>query len=102
MGETVRTHFSDTFRYDTFGLLTGTYGTSQFPNVPGSLARLKAHSSNGDVWMIGNTENTGSFPLPFPINAGDDTGWFALTEHNLNKYWYSLGSGSYLSYWVQG
>jgi len=102
MGETVRHHFSDGFMYDTFGILTGTYGTRQFPNIPGSLARLKAHPNNGDVWMIGNAKNTGAFPLPYPLNAGDDTGWFPVTEHNLNSYWYSQGSGSYLSYWIQG
>lgn len=102
MGETVRTHFADTFRYDTFGLLTGTSNTRQFPNIPGSLARIEAISSNVDSFYIGNVKNTGSYPLPYQLQAGKDTGWFALTEQNLNSYWYSNGSGSYLAYWVQG
>jgi hypothetical protein len=102
MGATVRSQFSDGYPDDTFGLITGTFNVSQFPYTPGRIARLKAWSGNGGSIFIGDVRVTGSFPMPWEMAAGDDTGWFALDE-NLDKFYMNASSGSsYLAFWVQG
>ena len=107
---TVRSDFSDTFADQFFGRITGTFLVSQFPDVPAQLARIKAYGGNLGSINIGSFRNTGMFPLPWPLAAGDDTGWFAVplndTEPdgvgNLNSLYLGQSSGScYLAYWVQ-
>jgi hypothetical protein len=105
----VRTDFSDSFVQQTFGKVTGTFAMSQFPSAPGYLARFKAYASNSSPIWIGNMRNSGSFPFPYPLEPGDDTGWFSMAlddtvdaQGNLNVFWQNAASGScYASYWVQ-
>jgi len=102
---TIRQQYSDNFTFDYFGRITGTFDLSQFPNVPGRLARLKADPTNlGNIWF-GTALSTGMFPMPWMLEPGADTGWFALspgTEGNLNIFYQNASSGSsYLAYWVQ-
>ena len=100
MGAGIKEQFSDVFIYDVFGLVTGTYGVEQFPNVPASIARFKARSANVGSFFIGHETGT-VFNMPFELDAEDDTGWFATT--NLNRYWHggSSGSADLLAYWIQ-
>ena len=102
---TFREQFSDPYPNERFGVITGTFLLSQFPNVYGRLGRLRANSLNGSSIWIGDVQSTGSYPsnprLPWEMEAGFDTGWFSL--NNLNRYFMAGCSGSiYLSYWVQG
>jgi len=105
----IRTDFSDAFPLQTFGRITGTFAMSQFPNNPASLARFKAYSSNTSPIWLGNIRTSGTFPFCWPLEPGDDTGWFSVPLDdnvdalgNLNTFWQNAASGScYLSYWVQ-
>lgn len=97
---TFRTSFSDPFITDVFGNITGVAGQTKFPNLPGSLFRLKAHSSNIGSFFIGHVSGSA---LPFEICAGEDLGWFTVSNSNLNSLYYNNPSGSsdYLQYWLQ-
>lgn len=105
----IRTDFSDSFAEQTFGRITGTFAVSRFPNVPGHLARIKAYAGNGGTIYVGSVRATGMFPMPWPMAAGDDTGWFSMVlddtadaQGNLNSFYMNASSGScYLAYWVQ-
>ena len=105
----IRSFFSDSFPEQTFGRITGTFNISQFPDVPGVLARFKAQAANTSPFWLGKLINTGtSFPLPYQISAGYDTEWIPLVlddkldaQGNLNVFWQNGASGScYLDYWV--
>jgi len=94
------------FIYDSFGVVSGTATLSQFPDVPCSIFRLKARSSNSGSFFIGNKYNTGSAVLPWELDAGDDSGWCVSTSEfgfNLNSYYQkgSSGTSDILMYWVQ-
>ncbi len=95
---TDRSYNSDALIFDVFGVITGTLGSTQFPNIPCSKARLKARSTNIGSFFIGHL--SGTVPLPFELDAGEDTGWFATS--NLNRYFYNESSGSVdtLAYWI--
>ena len=98
MGAGIKEQFSDVFLFDAFGVVTGTFGASNFPNVLCGMARFKARGSNVGSFFIGGI--SGSTILPFELSAGQDTGWFATT--NLNRYWFNGCSGStYLAWWIQ-
>lgn len=96
------------FQKDRFGVITGTYGLSQFPDVSCSLFRLKAPSTNVGLVSFGNRYNTGTTSLfmPWRMAAGDDTGWNVVTSEfgfNLNEFYQkgSSGSSDRICYWVQ-
>lgn len=74
------------------GIVTGTSSSVGFPDINASRARVKA-SFDGVRGFIG----VGGNPI-YPLDVGEDTGWFAI--NNLNEYCYS-GTGSYLAYWYQ-
>jgi hypothetical protein len=104
---TERVFFSDPPQEDNerFGVITGTFALSRFPNVPGTRFRLKAASGNAGSIFIGNSKSTGSYPsnpkLPWQLGASADTDWFSA--NNLNQYYQAGSSGSsYLSYWAIG
>ena len=105
----VRTEFSDSFPYQDFGRITGTFAVTRFPSVPGYLCRFKVSSGNGGNIYIGTAKNTGSFPMPYPLEPGDDTGWFSMAlddtvdgQGNLNVFYMNGSSGTcYVSYWIQ-
>ena len=99
MGTGVKEEFSSVFAYDLFGIVTGTAGVTQMPNIPANIARFKALDTNTSPFYIGHV--SGTVNLPFQISAGDDTGWFATT--NLNRYYFNAPSGTAvrLSYWIQ-
>ena len=87
------------------GEVAGSASASQLPNIPCSRARLKANGDNaGNVYIgvagvtvpDGSTDTTTGFPL----DAGDDTGWFPCA--NLNElYRICDNAGDDLTYWVQ-
>lgn len=95
----IREEFSDVFIFDLFGIITGTVGVTQMPSIPCNIARFKALGDNTAPFYLGH--ESGTVNLPFPMAAGDDTGWFATT--NLNRYYFNAvsGTGDYLAYWVQ-
>lgn len=102
---TLRSMFSDPYPDNTFGVVTGTFLLSQFPDVPGKLFGLKAWGANTYPIFIGDARSTGSYPtnprLPWEMYPGDIIGWF--NADNLNQLFMAGCSGSqYLSYWVQG
>lgn len=90
--------FSDNFHVNIIGLISGSFGVVQFPDVPCNLARLKAHSSNlGSFFLATDPGVTAGWEL----DAGDDTGWMSVG--NLNQFYYGRTSGSadQLDYWIQ-
>jgi len=89
------------YLFEQFGLVTGTYAISQLPDIPCSMVRFKARSSNAGSIFIGSQYTTGSvFSMPYELDAGDDTGWFETD--NLNRYYQGGSSGtSYLAYWAK-
>ena len=100
-----RTVWSDSFIYQSVGVITGTFGMSHLPAIPGKIARLQARSANAGSIYLGRFENTGTFPLPWELQAGFDTGWFPLRPEGgtLADIWQNGSSGScYLTYWVMG
>lgn len=99
----IKAQFSDNFPTDIFGVVTGTAGAVQFPNIGCGLARFKAQSTNSGLFSIGHNSGTSAAFLSWMFSAGDDTGWFAVGGNNLNTYWYKAPSGSMdrLSFWLQ-
>lgn len=103
MGASIKDQFSGNFPYDEFFVVTGSVGPVRFPNIGGGLARFKAHPSNTGVFSFGSTSGTAYAWLPWLLSAGDDTGWFALGNNNLNTYWYKDPSGTSdkITVWLQ-
>jgi len=95
---TDRSEYSDALIFDVFGVITGTFGSDQFSNIPCSKARLKARSTNAGSFFIGHA--SGAVPLPYELDAGEDTGWFATS--NLNRYFHNGSSGTtdVLAFWI--
>src|SRR5512139_936095 len=89
---------SNPFIYNVFGIITGT-SVQPFPDIPCSLANLKAYASNIGSFKIGH--QSGTSQCVWELDAGQETGWFGI--HNLNELWRSNASGTsdYLVYWVQ-
>ena len=86
---------SDVFNADWFGTLTGTASALPFPSGTARLARFKGAIANqGDI-LFGNDGE-----VLFPLDAGDDTGWFAPSQGRLENYQY-VGDGEVLHFWVQ-
>ena len=96
---TIKEQFSSVFIYDLFGVVTGTVGISQMLDLDCNMARFKAFEANTETIFLGH--ESGTINLPWPMGAGDDTGWFATT--NLNRYYYNAVSGSsdFFAYWIQ-
>lgn len=105
----IRNEFQGGFPSQTFGRITGTFAMSQLPNQPALLARFKAYSSNTSPIWIGNIRTSGTFPFCWPLDPGEDTGWFSVPledsgddQGNLNIFWQNAASGScYFAYWCQ-
>jgi hypothetical protein len=98
---TLQSHFSDPYPNNTFGVITGTFNVSRFPNIPGKLFALKARSSNANSMFIGDARSTGTLRLPWEIQPGETIGWFSA--NNLNELYMAGNSGSlYMGFWVQG
>lgn len=84
------------FDDEWFGVVTGTSTAQSFPSGTAHLARFKAGSGNqGDIF-IGNEADT-----VFPLDGGDDTGWFAPRQGKLENYWYTAENDEVLYWWVQ-
>ena len=100
MGAGIKEVYSSVFIFDIFGIVTGTYGVEQFPNLPCNMARFKTRSANAGSFFISNASGT-VFGMPYELDAGEDTGWFPTT--NLNRLWHggSSGTADLLAYWVQ-
>ena len=100
MGSSVKDQFADgALQFDKFGTVTGSSSTgTQFGSDPCSMVRFNAHPSNEGIFMLGEA---GSGLAPFPMSAGDDTGW--VSTSNVNRYLQANASGStdYLLYWLQ-
>ena len=81
---------------NVFGTITGTVTAAQFPEAPCKLLRLKAGPANSGVFLLGSSANP-----PWPMSAGDDTGWVAAED--MSTFWGGSASGSmdYLYYWLQ-
>ena len=100
MGAGIKEVYSSVFIFDLFGLVTGTYGVDQFPDLPCNMARFKTRSANAGSFFISNASGT-VLGMPYELDAGEDTGWFPTT--NLNRLWHGGSSGTtdLLAYWVQ-
>ena len=96
------------FTEQIFVKITGTFGMSRLPSVPGRVARIRTYAANTSPIWIGGWVNTGSFPLPYQLAAGTESDWFPLILDdtidnlgNLNSLWQNAASGScYFSAWV--
>lgn len=104
MGAGINEIFSDNPMNNIFGILTGTATWVQFPAAYAKLMRFKANPDNIGNFELANANGLGRYPL----DAGDDTGWFAAPSYEGNSsaesgYYYRNLSGSteYLHYWAQ-
>lgn len=87
--------YNSVFNEDWFGTVTGTATAQPFPSGTARLARFKAYPTNqGDIYF----GNAGE--VLFPLDSGQDTGWFAPSQGKLENYQY-LGDGEVLHFWVQ-
>ena len=99
MGSTVKDQFAEgALQFDKFGVITGSASVVIMPDEKCSMVRFKADNDNDTEFLIGEA---GSGISPFPLEAGDDTGWASTS--NLNRYNHSSPSGtaSYLYFWLQ-
>ena len=90
--------YSNSFISDWFGTITGTASVQPFPSGTARLARFKANPANmGDVF-IGNAGE-----VIFPLDAGQDTGWFSPTQGKLENYQYLINAGvtGTVHFWAQ-
>ena len=79
-------------------IVTGTFGSERFPDQPARMAQLKARSGNAGSIFVGS--ESGTVPLPYELDAGQDSDWFEID--NLNKLWHNGSSGTdYVAVWVQ-
>ena len=78
--------------FDVFGIVTGTAVSSLFPSVPCSLANLKARSNNIGSFFIGGI---------FELDAGQETGWFDISNLNLLTHTNASGTSDKLAYWIK-
>lgn len=77
---------------NSFGIVTGTATALAFPESRADWARIR-NDPNGTLGYIG-TYGGASYPL----DVGDDTGWFSL--NNMSDLYYK-GTGTHFSYWFQ-
>ncbi len=88
-----------------FGEVQGATSATQLPDVPCSRARIKARDDNSGNVYIGNSgvtkpNGTTDATTGFPLDAGDETGWFYLS--NLNElYCICDNAGDDFIYWAQ-
>ena len=88
--------YSDVFNEEWFGVVTGTSAAQQLPTGTARLAKFRADGANtGDIF-IGNDGE-----VFYPLDAGEDTGWFAPIQSELNNYWYRAEADEVLYFWVQ-
>lgn len=91
----LKEYYSDVFNSDWFGTVSGTATAQSFPSGTARLARVKASTTNQGDFFIGNDGE-----VVYPLDAGDDTGWFAPSQGKLENYHY-LGNGYIAYFWVQ-
>lgn len=107
MGATINEQFSSNPQFNDFGRVAGTSSWTQFPSGTAKLLRFKAHPLNEGTFEIEAFD--GGRDAPWPLAAGDDTGWIAppTGDGNLrgvHNYVYRDTSGTatnYLLYWIQ-
>jgi hypothetical protein len=107
MGQGINEQFSDNPMENIFGLVSGTSSFTSFPSGTAKLLRFKAHPSNEGIFEL--EEADGGQDAPWPMSAGDDTGWIAPphvegNRRGLHDYVFRDTSGSttnYLHYWIQ-
>lgn len=93
---TIPVQYSDALNVNRFEVFSGTASATQFPSQECKMVRFKAHPDNNEDFYLGVEGVT-----PFPLNAGDDTGW--VNAYNLNQFYYSNVSGTaeLLAVWWQ-
>lgn len=87
------------FITNILGVVTGTFATAQFPDIPCTRAMLKARSNNAGSFFIG-TENI-AIKLPWELDASQETLWLDIPNLNVLYHNMSSGSSDMLAYWVQ-
>lgn len=99
MGAGYQAFYSDVFPYDGMGIVTGTAGSTNFPNIGCGVVRFKGLFGNVGSFLICSASGTAA--QGYPIRASEDTGWIATD--NLNRYWFKNASGTSdkLAYWYQ-
>jgi hypothetical protein len=92
----LKEYYGDVFNGDWFGIITGTSTAQSLPSGTARLTRFKAGTGNqGDIF-IGNEAD-----VVYPLDAGDDTGWFAPVQGKLQNYWVTAENDEVLYWWVQ-
>jgi hypothetical protein len=103
--------FADNPDTNLFGVATGSATFTRFPTgtseAVAKLLRFKAHPSNVGYFELVLWEQ--SHEQVWPMNPGDDTGWFAPSHiqqspmRGLADFGYRSLSGSttYIHYWIQ-
>ncbi len=91
----LKEYYNDVLNEDWFGTITGTASDLPFPSGTARLARFKADTTNQGNIFFGNKDT-----VFFPLDAGQDTGWFAPSQGRLENYQY-VGNGEVLHFWVQ-
>lgn len=99
---TYRTYWSDPFNSESIGQVTGSVGVSRFPNIPGSVFKLLAPTTNIGAFRFGTLSGTNQ--QYWEVAPGKETDWFNLSTKNLNQLFYRNPSGSsqIMAVWSQG
>ena len=105
----INAQFSDNPQLNDFGISTGTASWTQFPSGTAKLLRFKANPLNEGTFELEAFDAASGYDAPWPMAAGDDTGWIAppTSDGNLrgiHNYVYRDTSGStsnYLHWWIQ-
>ena len=90
----LKEYYGSVFNDDWFGTVSGTASALPFPSGTARMARFKAAPGNQGNALIGREGE-----VIYPLDAGDDTGWFAPTQGKLQNYQYQ-GADQIIYYWV--
>ena len=76
--------FSNNPLFNDFGVSTGTSSWTQFPSGTAKLLRFKANPANVGYFELEAFDAASGYDAPWPLAAGDDTGWIAapISEGN--------------------
>ena len=105
MGATIAQIFSGNPQNNVYGVVTGSVTCVAFPSESSLLLRFKADPDNIGTFKLGAV---GTGDCLWPLDAGEETGWFAppAIEGNLAglhsyKHQNLSGTSDYLHYWIQ-
>lgn len=94
---TALTFYSQSFRNQIFGLVTGTNTQTavSFPSEPVGAVNIQSYADNDDAFFIGTTNH-----VWWELAPNEETGWFHVENLNELQFYSVSGSAERLSYWI--